>query len=55
MGDRAQARRCVAQTGVCGVMCGEALLENPALFADGCDPATGEAIGVVVARGRSDA
>ena len=37
------------------VMCGEALLENPALFADGCDPATGEAIGVVAARGRSDA
>lgn len=52
---RADADRCMAETGVNGVMVGEALLENPALFADGCDPATGEAIGVVAARGRSDA
>ena len=55
MGDREQARRCVAQTGVSGVMCGEALLENPALFADGCEPTTGEVIGVVATHGRHDA
>lgn len=31
------ANRCIQQTGASGVMCGEALLENPALFSDGRD------------------
>ena len=41
------AERCMKETGVNGVMVGEALLENPALFTNGVDPEDGHAMTVV--------
>ena len=39
--------RCLKETGVNGVMVGEAILENPALFVDGVDPVDGHLLSVV--------
>lgn len=39
--------KCIEETGVCGVMVGEAILENPAFFVNGIDPADGHLLTVV--------
>lgn len=39
--------RCIRETGVQGVMVGEAILENPALFCNGVDPVDGHLLTVV--------
>lgn len=39
--------RCIEETKVNGVMVGEALLENPALFTNGVDPSDGHLLTVV--------
>ena len=39
--------RCIKETGVNGVMVGEAILENPALFVNGVDPTDGHNLTVV--------
>ena len=39
--------RCIKETGVDGVMVGEAILENPALFVNGIDPTDGHNLTVV--------
>lgn len=39
--------RCLNETGASGVMVGEAILENPALFVDGVDPVDGHLLSVV--------
>ena len=39
--------RCIKETGVNGVMVGEAILENPALFVNGIDPTDGHNLTVV--------
>lgn len=41
------ANRCMKEIGVSGVMVGEAILENPALFVNGIDPADGHNLTVV--------
>ena len=39
--------KCIRETGVCGVMVGEAILENPAFFVNGVDPTDGHLLTVV--------